>query len=905
MTRSLAVIVAVVLAVSSVPVGAGSTPTGDSTSMPPIRSGSVEKGNPVEEATPEGPCLTRLVPEGEHPIEAVVDSNLVVRATESGEDVSGTLTIYPWLVETNRTITMKIVGDGELIESLDYRLEYDDGAPQYAQLHDVGIDPDAYDTIEFVSNGSVANGTVVWEYIPECRESAIAISNRVPSSGSQFDGGRIGADVELNTNVTASVGIYIDDSRVGQTEISGPKTHTARIDIGQEQLSAGRHTVRVRVVPTEGSTKTVSWEVTVGSEGDGSSPQFTVNNLTYGLAEHNGLSPRQLSMLWSRDNDSYVSPSTYRERYPSRPNRTSYQQIAAATDYTFVRPPEIAQTWSQGDYRDFDTLDVFDGGERDRNTSIYPANATTRSSELWIEDAHATVWAIHPSTRAHVSPTEHPLYVAPNGTVRGLVDFRVWLPANTTVSERRPNGIYTKGVMYRLLTAEIEEVRLVYGADESRTVLTRINGSHLPVLDYSGIERRTPTELVLEADINVTVNKTIVERIPCGGNRSNKSRGKPNGTGGSASGNGSSGPNATTCIPGGVSGHRNVTRSEIVADEMTFEDSLTVRGYNLTVSLHRVEYPDNTTGIVAYKDRPWNALVFDPARNASVRGAWRFYTARDRSWDRLIEETDNGSETFVSPALPVNVHAYPYGGGPRGASPEPRNPELLDVYGSETEAPALGENINLDVPDNDLDILNINRSPTGPVTYTKSYGIAVHTDDLEVHRVRGIVQGTTATIIDSRDGPREIREANLTVETSDRREDTVVLLITLRDNTTGAPIALSNPAEGTPIRGGTTPDRDGYIVVNGTHYETNAQGVVRVRVERSGVYTIRYEPGGWLDHNPAYQSTSTSVKYTPVYSLEWWLDVAIDLFIYLVLPGLVFWMIGWRFKRIFQPVRKL
>jgi len=126
--------------------------------------------------------------------------------------------------------------------------------------------------------------------------------------------------------------------------------------------------------------------------------------------EDNGLTENESATLWSRDADNYIGQEEYRQRYGDE--RTSIHQLANGTDITFKRPPATAATWTRNDFADLEA-----GGP---DTSVHPPHAALEDG-VFIEDAHATVFAVQPSTRGHLESGEKPLYIAPKGTVRGFV----------------------------------------------------------------------------------------------------------------------------------------------------------------------------------------------------------------------------------------------------------------------------------------------------------------------------------------------------------------------------------------------------------------------------------------------------------------------------------------------------
>ena len=201
--------------------------------------------------------------------------------------------------------------------------------------------------------------------------------------------------------------------------------------------------------------------------------------------EENGLTENESATLWSSDADNYITQREYRQRYGE--NRSAVHQVANGTDITFKRPPATAATWTQNDFEDLNA-----GGAA---ASVHPPHADLEGS-VFIKDAHTTIFAVQPSTRGHLESGETPLYIAPNGTLRGFIDYRVRIPDGSSSGNTR--------ISWSLMDHEIEEVRLKKG-DE--TIATR-GGSHTPAFDYQLTDDRS-TNLTLEAEISVRLKKTV------------------------------------------------------------------------------------------------------------------------------------------------------------------------------------------------------------------------------------------------------------------------------------------------------------------------------------------------------------------------------------------------------------
>ncbi|MFC5135356.1 MULTISPECIES: hypothetical protein [Haloferacaceae] len=444
--------------------------------------------------------------------------------------------------------------------------------------------------------------------------------------------------------------------------------------------------------------------------------------------EGNGLTENESATLWSRDADNYITQEEYQQRYGE--SRTAMHQLANGTDITFTRPPATAATWTRNDFADLEP-----GGS---DTSVHPRHAPLENG-VFIEDAHATVFAVQPSTRGHLESGETPLYIAPNGTMRGFVDYRVRVPngsssGNTTIE-------------WSLANNEVEEVRL---QKDGETIVER-DGSHTPALDYQ-IEDDWSANLTLEAEISVRLKKT-------------------------------------TRIDRGDETDVEVTYR---TESLNVSDSIAVEIYDLSAYPYYAEYPNGDAGVAIFQSRPWQGYTLTENGSARVRGVWRFYTARNTNWDTLVRSNRTDSATVESDAIPVYVHAYPSRIGPR-AEPVRDGPEIIDTWGTDRPSPdgTLGENINIDI---------VNQSYT--TTYGVAVRAeTVDRNALQVAGiVRGVNASIVAPDAGSE---RQLRRSNLTVEVLQQNESQATLRIELRDNETGAPIVLSDPDRRYPIGGNT------------------------------------------------------------------------------------------------------
>ncbi|WP_148415034.1 hypothetical protein [Haloferax sp. KTX1] len=434
--------------------------------------------------------------------------------------------------------------------------------------------------------------------------------------------------------------------------------------------------------------------------------------------ESNGLTENETATLWSRDADEYVNETVYRQRYGE--SRTPIQQLANGTDITFTRPPATAATWTRNDFGDLSAGST--------QTSVYPDHASLTSGRF-IDDAHATFFGVHPSTRGHLEAGETPLYVAPNGSVRGFVDYRVRIPAGHHSNR--------SSVTWSLVDDEISEVRLKSDGD----VISRSTGTHTPLLAYH-LDETWSTTLTLEADIDVRLEKTTTVSV----------------------------------------GNRTQTEVAYRTETITVADSLDVEVYNLHAYAYDAAYPNGDTGIAIFQSRPWQGYTLTEDGDARVRGVWRFYTARDPRWDRLTQATATDETEIHSEAHPVYVHAYPSRIGPR-ADPIRDGPTIIDSWGRERTSPhsTLPDTVAVEVVD---------RAYTP--TYGLAVRTAeLDRDALRVTGIVRDSNATPITSSVGRGPDRELRESRLTADVVTQTNEQATVHIELQDTETGTPIDLT------------------------------------------------------------------------------------------------------------------
>ena len=182
----------------------------------------------------------------------------------------------------------------------------------------------------------------------------------------------------------------------------------------------------------------------------------------------------------ARDPDPCLSPAEYNATYGHTPSPT--QQMATCTDLTYAAPPAHAASMTAASFAAL--------APGNATTSVYPpgANRTTRGL---VADAHATLYAVHPATRVQLTQTERRQYIAPTGTVRALVDYRLRAPAGNR----------------SIVDHEVRTVRVSIGGEDVGTA----RHTQTPAINYTTTKTREQP-LTVTAEIAVTVGGTGTNR---------------------------------------------------------------------------------------------------------------------------------------------------------------------------------------------------------------------------------------------------------------------------------------------------------------------------------------------------------------------------------------------------------
>ncbi|MHB9288797.1 hypothetical protein ACKVMT_17350 [Halobacteriales archaeon Cl-PHB] len=444
-----------------------------------------------------------------------------------------------------------------------------------------------------------------------------------------------------------------------------------------------------------------------------------------------GLNNSTYHTLWAADAD-VANQSVLDERTDDESR--GYETLGLTTDVPLDRPPKAVERWNRGDLGEFP-----DSGPE---ASVYPAHAALENG-TYVADAHATVFAVQPTTRARLAPGDQPRYAAPEGQLLGVVDYRVRVPLGDSNGSERSS--------WELTSHDIDDVELRV---DGRSQATKA-GERTPTLAYDlGAVPGDQHRLTLEANISVELVQTTWECEDA---------------------------DADDC-------ERQNEETEQYGETVIVRDSVTVTEYDLDISGYRTRYPNGDHGLVVYRSRPWLGVDLP---HGMVRGVWRFYSARDRAWDTLVRANRSTERRRHSPLHPLQVHAYPIETGP---TVRPSGMvTLLAAFGEETRPPTLPDPVRLDIltePYTASYGLAVRARPTGP-----------DAGPAERLTAYGLVRGVKSTVSRTRFAPVDLRETNLTVSVLNRSETTVRVRASLRDNLTGAPIATSDRAAHLELNG--------------------------------------------------------------------------------------------------------
>ena len=428
-----------------------------------------------------------------------------------------------------------------------------------------------------------------------------------------------------------------------------------------------------------------------------------------------GVSESAFRDLWSGDEEQQTAATA---------NTSAPEILRQTSDVPLDAPSKAAETWNR--------RDIAEMPETGQARAIHP-EAATRTDGTYLKDVGIAIAGVTPSTKVMLSERRQPLYIAPNGTVLGTVDYRVAVPTGTDSPTRRTEWDVT--------SHEIQSVTLQIDGETVANTTTdnavRLNYRNRP-RNVSGSQ-----PLALQATVTAELTETIYrEKTVC------------------------------TTVNGNRTCRDYWTRRVETHDEtVTVEQTRQVSVYDPTLSGYQTTYPDGDLGVVVFRSQPWYGLELP---SGDIRGTWRFYVARDKEWDALSETDGETTTTRHSPVHPVQVYAYPIRTGTTRDAP--RDITVLDSYGREFRAPDLGSSIALD-------------SSTG--TYEGSFGIAARApseDTEQPVRAIGLVRQSQTHLSPETTATLPVNRSDIGLTVQNTSADTVKVRVTLRDAATGVPI---------------------------------------------------------------------------------------------------------------------
>lgn len=465
----------------------------------------------------------------------------------------------------------------------------------------------------------------------------------------------------------------------------------------------------------------------VGSSAGTTAVQSNASKAIPGDGPAYGVNETRFPLLWSEDreqdnrsNDEFNANMSSESEFAGR--------LAASTDVPFEDPIDDVSIWNSGDVRDYDP--------GDDTTSVHPEGAQLEDG-LYVRDAYMSVFAVQPSTVLHTGNTST-RYIAPDGEVHGITDYRVRVPDDDTIGSVRSQ--------WSIAETTIDSVEL--RADGQ---LLDTDSDHLSVLEYSD----------LSGSQNLTVAAEIAVRLR---------------------------HEMRTCEDYNSSAEfcegSWEAETEYVSEQMTATDSRhTVVNQFENSSGRRVTFEDdpNRTGVVVYPNTTWSAIDVDT--DTRIRGNWRYYARGVDGWHTMISRTETGETRRNSSVRPTQLHAVPTQQRPDTPSDSTDGVEtsltVERAWGNERAGPSLSSEIDIATVDRYLNATSVAaRSETLPSTAF---------DKVTIH---GIVHGQSRTI--SLDDRGTVRETTLELTVLDANSSGAVVEATVTESTTGDPVTTGH-----------------------------------------------------------------------------------------------------------------
>lgn len=474
------------------------------------------------------------------------------------------------------------------------------------------------------------------------------------------------------------------------------------------------------------------------------------------------------------------------------------QTFENCTRVSYPNPPGTAGNQTE---RTFERL--FAGNA---TVSRYPKYARLRDASV-IRDAHVSIYGIHPSTRVGTDSNTTTILIAPNGTLRALVDYRLRGPSLVDGS---------------IDSHDVASIRLRYNG----TTVDSVSSTQTPVLHYEDLPQG-PGTLTVEATIRVRENESTTEA--------------------------NSAVQSETVLT--VRDQQRVIVTDVTAADVRIRQARYQTGtVALAVSHLHWQRLAVTTTRTPHQNETATPSTATSRTEIVLERSWRFQTAVDGDWTQLSAATADGVERTHSASAPVYVQAVPI--GERDARPfgraAPHGVLSVNHWRSavSTEKPMSTERPG--------------REPTQS-THGVTFRFQPNRQPTAI-RVFGVVRGTSARV-DLREIPVEtVRQPNLGVVVHEQTGSTATLRVTLHDARTGEPIRVDRATQASlTIDGMQVPtDIDGEAVVTVDEYGPHAVQFVPgplVATEGQGVYSSATATATWhpLQTLAGWQTVATSL----------------------------------------------
>nr|WP_242437211.1 hypothetical protein [Halorubrum lacusprofundi] len=407
-------------------------------------------------------------------------------------------------------------------------------------------------------------------------------------------------------------------------------------------------------------------------------------------------------------------------------------RLARSTDVPFARPPQATSNWNSGDFGDYSP-----GGRRE---SVHPTGASLEDG-VYIKDAYVSIFATQPSTILHhANGTTQ--YVAPDGQVRTISDYRIAVPQDDRNGSQRER--------WSIDQTQIESVDL--SADGR--LLDSASG-HQATLQYTGLSGSP--QLTVDATITVTLRHVTLDCPDW---------------------------NSSTA---GCDGdwNRDVETPEASRTVSTSQRVVVNRLSDIAGKRVQFEATEDRVGAVVHPNTEWSTISVDG--DVRARSNWWFYTASRAGWQTMVTNTATNTSRAISSVRPVQTHAFPSRQAPyvpTDLTDDGERPLAIEeTWGTEQTGPSLPLNIDLE--------------SASPYVNADSIAVTSTTLDESAFRevtVHGIVRGQSRTV--SLSDQQTVRETNLTLTATNANATHAVVRATVTETATGAAVTSGRVTAG-------------------------------------------------------------------------------------------------------------